>query len=72
VITVLIDGLMSKPSPSKGVLQQYATGIQDLGKDAELILHRAARKGNVKIVGFLLVIVQAAEHTDTVYKLLLT
>jgi hypothetical protein len=53
------------------VLKQYGTEIRDLGKVAELILHRAASEVKVNIVGFLLVSVQAAEHTDAVNKLLL-
>jgi ankyrin repeat protein len=71
VIRVFIDELLSWSKPSKEVFKHYGNQIHDLGKFAYLILHKAVRKVNANIIGFLLDIVEVTEHTDTVNELLL-
>jgi len=71
VIRVFVDGLISKSELSEEVLKQYGNGIQNLGKDCELILHQSVQEGNVNIIGFLLESLQAGGHTDEVSGLLL-
>ena len=71
VIRNFTDGLFSRINLLQKKLQQYGKWIHDLGKGGVQILHRAAREGNVKIIGFLLNSVQAAEKPVTAKKLLL-
>jgi len=71
VIRIFVDGLMSNSKPPNEVLKQYGNRTCALGEDAGVILHRAVREGNANIAGILLDSGQAAEHTDTVNKLLL-
>jgi ankyrin repeat protein len=71
VVRAFIDGLFSRSEPSEDVLKQCGNRIHGLCRDGVRILHQAAREGNVHIVEFLLHSAQAAEHTDTISKLLL-
>jgi len=71
VIRVFVDGLLSRSKISNLVLKQYGNRIHDLRKYDDKILHRAAFEDNANIIGFLLDIVRAGNHTDTVKKLLL-
>jgi hypothetical protein len=46
-------------------------GLYDISCDSLILIHRAVREGNIKVIEFLLNSAQAAEDTDTVNRLLL-
>jgi hypothetical protein len=71
LIRRFIDGLMSRSELSEEVLKQYGNRICDLREDGVLILYKAAREDSAHIVGFLFKSLHAAEHTDTLIRLLL-
>jgi ankyrin repeat protein len=68
-IRAFINGLLSRSKPSKEMLKQYGTRIDELGDDC--LLHRAAFEGNANIIEFLLEAAREGGHTDTVRRLLI-
>jgi hypothetical protein len=62
---------LSRSKLSDEVLKQCGNRIHGLGNDCVLILHQAVVECNVNIVAIVLDSLQAAEHTDSLVKVLL-
>jgi ankyrin repeat protein len=71
VVRNFIDALVTETKKEKEVLKEYGDRISDLQEDCVQVLNQAAREGNVHIIGFLFDCLNAAEHKDTLTKLLL-
>jgi len=71
VIRVFMDDLLSRCKPSREVLKEFGNELHGMGKYATEVFKKAVSEGNANIVGLLLDCVQAADHTDTVKKMLL-
>ena len=71
LISVFIDGMLSRSEPTRAVLKQYGNRLHDLGEDGKLTLRILAHEGNARITGFLLDSLEESGHTDTLVKLLL-